>query len=138
MSKRRDAFTLIEVMVSVVIISVVIMALLQMQGNNTHIFSKLISKLEINQYASFLLANKDYGFEKKSVYLDDLLSEFRVEDDLRRKLKNIRLKIKYDKLNQYGDKESSQDDSSDILLEVGKSTVEVDNSAVSLIRLKLQ
>jgi len=34
--KTKKAFTLIEVMVAVMIISVVVMALLSMQGNTTH------------------------------------------------------------------------------------------------------
>ena len=37
MRKGRSAFTLIEVMVSVVIISTVIMALIKLFANNTHI-----------------------------------------------------------------------------------------------------
>jgi len=138
MNKLRGAFTLIEVMVSVMIISVVIMALLQMQGNNTYMFSKLKSKLEINQYASFFIANKDYGFKKESVYLSDLLNEFVVEDDLRRKLKNIKIKIRYEELDKYGDSNTSQGDSSDMLLEIGKSSIDVDDSTVSIMRLKIQ
>ncbi|NPA60089.1 MAG: prepilin-type N-terminal cleavage/methylation domain-containing protein, partial [Epsilonproteobacteria bacterium] len=112
MAKSKKAFTLIEVMISVMIISVVIMALLKMQGNNSHIFSKLTSKLEINQYTSFFISNNEYGFSKKSTYLDELLSEFRVEDNLRRELKNIKINIDYDELDRYGDDDTTEEQSS--------------------------
>ncbi len=137
---HKKAFTLIEVMVSVMIISVVIMALLKMQGNSTHIFSKLISKLEINQYTSFFLSNKDYGFTREDISLDKFLREFRVEDDLRRKLKNIKVKINYDKLDRYGDSIDNQENSSNssMVLEVGRSSILLNNSKVSILRLRIQ
>jgi prepilin-type N-terminal cleavage/methylation domain-containing protein len=138
MSKQKDAFTLIEVMVSVMIISVVIMALLQMQGNSTHIFSRLKSNLEVNQYASYFILNSGYGFNRKTVSLYTLLNEFQVEDNLRRELKDIKVDIKYDKLERYGDSNGSEEKSSSVVLEIGKSVINMNNSTVSLIRLRLQ
>jgi prepilin-type N-terminal cleavage/methylation domain-containing protein len=137
MSKKK-AFTLIEVMVSVMIISVVIMALLQMQGNNTHMFLKLKSNLNINQYASYLVSNKKYGFEKDSTNLYNLLSDFKLEDDLRRELKNIKIDIRYDELDRYLDTNTTEETSSDMVLYIGKSVIEVDGSTTSLIRMKLR
>lgn len=92
---KKDAFSLIEVMIAVVIISVVIMSLLQLQGNNMHLFSSFAKKEMLNQYGSFFIANEDYGYEKKSISLDELVSEFKIEDELRMELKKIKADIAY-------------------------------------------
>ena len=67
MPKRR-AFTLMEVMVAVVIVSVVIAALLQMQGNTHHKLFGIKEMIKTNQYNSFLLSLSDkYGFESSKI-----------------------------------------------------------------------
>ena len=137
MRKARSAFTLIEVMVAVMIISVVIMALLQMQGNTSHIFSKLGNTLKINQYTSLFISNKDYGFEKKSVDLDDLLSEFKVENELRRELKTIKVKVDYEELKTI-DMSENEEGSSSLVFELGKTVLKIDDSSSSILRFKIQ
>lgn len=52
--KMRKAFTLIEVMVSVMIITVVVMALYAMNGNTSFIYEKSVHAMPVNQYLSFL------------------------------------------------------------------------------------
>ncbi len=139
MPKSKNAFTLIEVMVAVIIISVVIMALLKMQGNNAHMFSRFTSQLKINQYASFFIANSDYGFEKKSVNLDDILSDFKLEDDLRIELKNIKVEVVYEELEQIDMSESDEENSSSsMIMEIGRSILNVNNSSTSLVRFRIQ
>ena len=137
MRNYRSAFTLIEVMVAVMIISVVIMALLQMQGNTTHIFSKLGDTIKVNQYTSLFISNKDYGFEKKSVDLDDLLSDFKVEDELRRELKTIKVKVDYEKLKTM-DMREIEEGSSSMIFELGKTMLNVGESSSSIMRFKIQ
>jgi prepilin-type N-terminal cleavage/methylation domain-containing protein len=152
--KNHSAFTLIEVMVSVMIISSVIMALLKMYADNTHIFSMLKQKTELNQYATFFIANKDYGLEKDEVKLYDLVENFKLEDELRRELKDKKVTILYQKLesidlSQFEDQPSQESDdsmieydekevNSNIVFEVGKTIVKVDNSSVGYLRLHLQ
>lgn len=127
----KNAFTLIEVMVAVMIISVVIMALLQMQGNTSHAFSKLAKTIKMNQYSSLFISNSDYGFEKESVDLDDLLSEFKLEDKLRRELKTIKVKVNYEELRTIvGDYNK--------VYELGKTVLKIDNSSATIIRFKTQ
>ncbi len=142
MPKSKKAFTLMEVMVAVIIISVVIMALLEMQGNNSHMFTRFSSQIKITQYSSFLISNKDYGFEKDSVYLDDLLSEFRVEDDLRRELKEIKAEIVYEELDRIDMSESDEDDegesNSSIIFEIGKTILNVNDQSTVVMRFKIQ
>ena len=112
-----SAFTLLEVMISVVIISVVITALLQMSANNTHAFFRFNKKISTNQYSSFFISNPNFGLENKDTSLENILNEFRVEDSLRRDLKATRLKIEYD----------SQ-----------KTTISTKDATISLSRLILQ
>jgi len=137
--KTKKAFTLIEVMVAVMIISVVVMALLSMQGNTTHIFSRLNKTTTINQFTTFLISNKQYGFSKEDVYLNDLLSDFKVEDNLRRRFKNTKLELSYIKLQSFNDKSDTDDKSnSDNIIEIGKSTIKTENLTTSFVRLNLR
>ena len=154
MCKRaKRAFTLIEVMVAVMIISVVILALLQMFANNTHIFSQLTKQAKINQYASLFLANSDFGFETISVYLDDLVSDFKVNDALISELKNSKVEIVYQKIEQidmseYDDKNREKEKlelskenktvNSNMIFEIGKTVLKTDKSSIALLRLRLE
>ncbi len=154
MCKRaKRAFTLIEVMVAVMIISVVILALLQMFANNTHIFSQLTKQAKMNQYASLFLANPDYGFETKHVNLDDLVSDFKVNDAINSELKKSKVEIVYQKIKQidmseYNDKnrekeklepsKENQTVHSNMVFEIGKTVLKTDKSSIALLRLKVK
>ena len=133
---QRDAFSLIEVMIAVIIISVVIMALLQMQGNNMHMFSAFSKKNRVNQYGSFFIANEDYGHENKTLFLDDLLSEFELEDELRRELKKTKVEILYQEINSIGGDIEEID--SGRRFEIGKSILKTSDSSSSYLRLRVK
>jgi len=145
-SLGRDGFTLIEVMVAVLIISVVIAALLQMHGNSSHIFLALNQKLKVNQLSSFFIENKNYGYENKNTSLDELVSEFELEDDLRIELRNTDVNIIYQELSIIDLSEFSNiDDNSNnnqavsgMIFEVGRSILKTKDSSTALMRLKLQ
>lgn len=128
--KCKTAFTLIEVMVAVMIISVVLMALIQMYANNTHLFISLKQQTKTNQYISFLIANDKYGHENKSTSMDELVSEFNLKDNLRRELKKIKIKI-------ISTKPQTQE-LEDKVLELSKTILKTKNSSSSLFRFKLQ
>ncbi len=140
----RKGFTLIEVMVAVMIISVVIMALLQMYANSNHIFSVFKEKTKTNQYSSFFISNQMYGLENKSIHMDELVSDFKVEDDLRRKLKDMKAEVLYQVVGQIDMSESDDateegsDTSSNMILELGKTILKVDNSSNALLRIRIQ
>ena len=141
-SVHRDAFTLIEVMVAVMIIAVVIMALLQMYANNTHIFSSMKEQTKINQYSSFLISNENYGFEDKNIYLYALVRDFDLEDDLRRELKKIKIKMLYKELEaiDIGNQSNDEDmeSSSNLVLEIGESLIQTDSASTALMRLRIR
>lgn len=156
MHKGRSAFTLIEVMISVVIISTVIMALIKLFANNTHIFASLQKKNETSQSLSFLMSNNDYGFSDDKIYLDDLLTDFDLESDLRRELKATKVELIYQELDTIdmsefdGTDEENEDlyeedveeevkeASSELVFEIGKSVLKTKDASSALLRIRLQ
>ncbi|MBU0631602.1 prepilin-type N-terminal cleavage/methylation domain-containing protein [bacterium] len=138
MHSKRAAFTLMEVMVSVIIISIVIMALLQMHGNSTNLFTNIKEKLYIGFLSSFFIANPDYGYEKKTVLADELLKDFDIDDDLRKRLKSMRLDIDYRQLetidlSKIDDNETNS--SNGLLFYTGKTIIKTNDSSVSFFRI---
>jgi len=145
MRKVRAGFTLIEVMIAVVIISTVIMALLEMRGNSSHLFLNFGKKLEVNQFASFLVSNSEYGFEDDKTTLDKLLSDYDITDDLRRELKNTKLEILHQELKTIDTSEDSEEledsdenISSSMVFEISKSLMKFEETSTSLIRFRVQ
>lgn len=154
----RPAFTLIEVMVAVMIVSVVIAALLQMQGNASHKFLQLKEMISTSQYSSFLLSSADkYGFERSSTDMKTLLDDFELESDLRQKLSAIKVKIDYEELeiidtnkflqinehNQEDDMKRyenmpEQTMAAGVIFEIGQTRLETQNSTNKLLRVRLQ
>ena len=156
MRKGRKAFTLIEVMVSVVIISTVIMALIKLFANNTHIFSSLQKKNQMSQSLSFMMSNYNYGFSDEKVSLDDLLEDFDVESDLRRELKASKVEIVYTEIDTIDmsefdgtDEENEElydedveeevkESSSNLVFEIGRTVLKNEDSSAALLRIRLQ
>ncbi len=124
MSHRDESagFTLIEVMIAVMIISVVIAALLQLFATNTRLFSTLEQKIRLSTEGSLLLGVENMGFEKESIHLDELVKDFRIDDDLRRRLKDTKAEVFYQELMVM--------DSADIMEEV-EELAEEDNRTVT-------
>ena len=136
--RAKSAFTLIEVMVAVMIISVVIAALLRMFANNTHIFSQLTKQAKINQYASLFISNRDYGLESENIHLDDLVRDFNLESDLVKKLRATKVKIFYQKLEQIDLSESDNGESnSSMIFEIGKTVLKINDSSIALLRIRM-
>ncbi len=150
MLKGKKAFTLIEVIVSVLIISIVIMALLQMFANNTHIFLSLNNKTKISQYSSFFISSRDIGFEDDMSDMYKLVEDFTLEDDLRRELKNMKMGIMYQEvkridMSEFEDDEDenttnalNKESNSNIIFEIGKTILTTQNTSVSFLRLRLE
>lgn len=93
---QRDGFTLLEVMIAVMILSVVIMALLQMYANGAHIFKSVNIKSQTNQYISFLTGNEKYSLQNDTFSLERLVEEFEIEDELRRELRDIKVELLFE------------------------------------------
>jgi prepilin-type N-terminal cleavage/methylation domain-containing protein len=148
----HKGFTLIEVMVAVMIVSVVIAALLQMRGDTSHKFSKIKELIQTNQYSSFLLSQGDkYGFENSRINMNLLVEDFDLENDLRRKLKAMKIELKYEELesidtSEYEESTSDEDinddeqqkDTTGIIFEIGKTKIISKNVDIQLIRVRIQ
>ncbi|CAI6147405.1 MAG: hypothetical protein SPLUMA1_SPLUMAMAG1_01968 [uncultured Sulfurimonas sp.] len=144
MHKRR-AFTLVEVMVAVVIVSVVIAALLQMQGNTNHKLFNIKEMMKTNQYNSFLLSLSDkYGFESSKMDMKRLVSEFELESDLRRRLKGMKLELYYEELTTIDTSELdasshlNETSNTSLIFEIGKTTLKTKDFTTQVIRVKIQ
>ena len=131
----RKAFTLIEVMIAVMIISVVIASILQMRGNSTFIYERIDENSKINQYLSFFIANQDFGFESKNTSMKNLCDEFDLDSELRREFSNIKLKLDYKKLNILD--MSEYDENSELVIETGRTILNTNDSTASLIRIRV-
>lgn len=87
-----------EVIVAVLILSVVMIALLQIKSNNIFLLDK--SK-ENSKYYDFALASMDLaksGKINKKIYLD---AEYDFKkDDIRREFKDIKIEVKGDKIDK--------------------------------------
>ena len=120
------------------IISVVILAMVKMYSNNTFLFSAYKKHAQINQYASFLIGNKEYGYENKNITLYDLTNEFDMEDDLRRKLKATKAELSYKVVKNIDLSEDSNESAPQMSLEIGETVLRVQKNSVALMRLQLR
>jgi len=149
-NSSRAAFTLIEVMVAVMIVSVVIAALLQMRGTTSHQFFGIKQSMQTNQYSSFLLSlGGKYGFEESRMDMNRLVEEFDLQSDLRRRLKAIKVEVDYEVLETLDTSEfdivadedeelSAENGSSGIVFELGRTTMKTEHFTNSLIRIQVQ
>ena len=146
----RKGFTLIEVMVAVMIISLVIGVLLQLFSNNTRLFSSMRGHSELCMRSSLLIGNSSYGYEDAKVSLADLVQEFDVNDELRRKLKQYKAKITYTPVKELDARKQEIDEITEPYMtdndeglkeramEIGRSSFEMDEFQTAYLRLKLQ
>lgn len=95
----KKAFTLIEVMIAVMIVSIVIAALLKLRGDTNKLFMNLEKQARYSSLSTLLLYNRDYGLDTTTTTLYDLVNMFDINDDLRRKLKHTKITVSYEKLN---------------------------------------
>ena len=139
------------------IISVVIGALLQLFSTNSHSFSSIQEKILQTHKTSLLLGNTIYGYENKTVDLAELLKDFNLDNDLRRKLKREKVTIIYTEItsvnfddaaesiaeiqkddNLNNEAIETQSGAATNSLEVGQTTFKLANQSSSFLRVKLQ
>ena len=125
----RRAFTLIEVMVAVMIVSVVIGAIISLRGNASNLLMHIKKDEKSLQYASFLPWSKENGVDSSKTNLYRLSENIDMDDDLRRKLKAIAIKIEYKKVRSY--------DMEDTAFEIGETRLQSKDFEISLERITL-
>lgn len=108
----------------------------------------LDKRLDASMYASLFTGEIDgvgqeFGFEDDEYYLSDLIKDFDIDDDLRRKLKEVKAKIIYkveqqldaaDMQDAIEESEEAQDDEGNVDEDQGSSaaTIELGKTIVKL------
>jgi prepilin-type N-terminal cleavage/methylation domain-containing protein len=156
MPSTSRGFTLLEVLVAVMIIAVVIGSLIQLFANNSNTFASVPQRILQTNTASLLLGNTSYGYQKDKTDLAELVKDFKIDDDLRRKLKEIKAEIIYSEITtiDFGDasesiaKEASSETGGETLikqaadvsnvLEIGRTTLKIKDQSSSFVRIKFQ
>lgn len=112
------AFTLVEVIVAVVIISVVGLSLLKINANHTNIFKFSLDRIDVNQLASFYVNNYDPNLEMRDYSILELIKSKYPEikdDEIRKYLDEVKISIKedeeVDELNLFEDDSRAEDES---------------------------
>lgn len=139
---------------AVMIVSVVIAALVQMQGNASHKFMEIKKIMNQGQYSSFLLSqNKQSGFERSGSNMQELLDEFELESDLRRRLVRTKIKVEYEiidsidtsKMLDAPEQTQPQEGrivegakSSGAVFEIGKTLMQNEEFTSSLLRVRMR
>jgi hypothetical protein len=91
---NKQAISLVEVLVAVMLISVVVVSLLQIKENNLHFLEKSKDTIKYNAYISMVtLDNNKDG----NIYLDSKI-DFK-DDDIRKELKKIKIVAKNEELS---------------------------------------
>jgi len=93
MPKRwRKGFTLIEIMISVAITSIVGMALLTMNNNTLHLFTKIQNSSDITEQLSLIGSHGDVKYNRTDKTLYDILNKtYQIDnDEARQYLENIK------------------------------------------------
>lgn len=93
---KKKALSLVEVLISVMLISVVIVAMLQMKENNLYFLEKTKDSIQSNAYISMLALDESIKFRNENVYLDKKF-DFK-DDDIRKELKNVKIKLEDEEL----------------------------------------
>lgn len=93
----KKAFSLVEVLIAVALLSVVIVALIKMGQNNLFLLEKFKTTNTSSGYNSLAFFGIDMNkTEDKNIYLDEVV-DFK-DDDVRRELKEIKVVVKNEKL----------------------------------------
>jgi K+ transporter len=85
----KKSLTLVEVLISVMLISVVITAMLQIKNNNLIILKKVNDTIQNNSYVNLLAFDKINNNQDTKIYLDEQIN-FK-DDNIRKKLKTIKV-----------------------------------------------
>lgn len=94
----KKAFTLIEVIISVVILSVVIISLLSIKEQNLFILNKLKQNVSINSFISLAAYSTINQFDKNETIRVSSLVDFE-DDEIRKYLKDLKIIVKDKKEN---------------------------------------
>ena len=112
MKSMTKAFTLIEVLVSVMILAVVGTGLLQVSSNSKHNFIFLKQKSEFDRLASIAFIHNDQKYHHKDLTLFDFIKDdyTNIDDELRKYLKEIKVSYSHEEVSTFNPLEGSIDE----------------------------
>lgn len=150
----RKAFTLVEVLIAVVIISIVIAAQLQLFSNNGKLFERMRTKIDNALLLTLILGDDTVGFEDSKLFLDELVKPFNVDDALRQRLKAQNSELFYQEVKRIeagdvaeqgddtvSDEEAAQNEEkgqNSAALVIGKSILRSEGGSSAVLRIELQ
>ena len=95
----KKAFTLIEVLISISLLSIVIVTVLHVKQNNLFYIEKFKNSAKNNIYIALASAKKfKNSIKDEKIYLDEIV-RFK-DDDIRKELKDIKVYLKEEKLKK--------------------------------------
>ena len=117
---NKQAISLVEVLVSVMLISVVIVSLLQIKENNLMLLEKLRITSKLNSYISIVAL--DDSIKDGNIYLSQEL-DFK-DDDIRKSLKDIKVEATNEKLKPL----IFDSDEYNIQINIKQTSLSIDNT----------
>ena len=119
------AFSLMEVIISIVILSFVMITLLQIKSENIFLISKSNEKIKLNDYILLAIDFKNHIEDKNEEI--DLYKNYKFEnEDIRKELKDIKVTIKDEKI----DSKSINSNSNTINITTFSRTFSLENSDI--------
>jgi prepilin-type N-terminal cleavage/methylation domain-containing protein len=116
---NRKAFTLMEVLVAVMLIAVIGATLLKVSSNNSFLMGYFQQKSHQNSLYSLFVLNSSKEYDKKSLFLDEVLKNYKInDDDIRQYFKNFKITYKervVDTLSLFGGDENSSVDGEEMM-----------------------
>lgn len=114
----KQGFTLIEVIIAVVIISVVGLALLQMRGDTIRSLKLIETRMEVNKYSSFIFGTISKDLHGKNLEVYDYIKDryFIKDDELIHYFKSAKYEYRQDEIYflHFGENEDNIDNETDI------------------------
>lgn len=121
----KKAFSLMEVIIAITILSVVMITLLQIKSDNIFLISKSNEKVKLNDYILLAINFSDEINTKNEDFLIENKYKFENEE-IKRELKDIKVSIKDEKLES----ESINKDSNSVNIITYSRTLSLENSDI--------
>lgn len=122
MSTSKDGISLIEVLISIMLISIVIASIFQIQKNNLNFLEKSKTTIKNSEYISLVALTKQNGIINKDLYLNN---EIKFNDDeIRKELKAIKINQKDKELDTL----KFDDDKYSISIKTIETTYKIDTT----------
>ena len=127
--KTKQAFSLIEVLIAVMLLSVVIVALLQTNQNNLSLLNKFESSSAKNNYINlaFFGINTSLECKDENFHLDDI-ADFK-DDEIRKQLKEVKITSKCEKLKE----QKIEAENHQFLILATKQNLKIENTSENVI-----